>query len=296
MRNDRGHTEDALDAQEERTGILLAISTIFTDTKTWTIGLTLLDYCYSPQASVFARHAYARLRTPFGRALCIALLFCTPSLPGSYGTPHICTILHLLPFGLPHRRSRILHLRISASPFRTYCTRTCMHSCSIAPAPRTARTPTSRTVRMDRYQYIRITRVRTCTRALALTLGKYSRAKNTLLLKLRGPAATTAPARDSFWQDPKLSFSTLPRAMDLMLLSTTPPPDHSLSQVGAKAKPLKFVPSISRAMASERGPYIVLQVGMEEHHCGGRELSRHASPACLLVASSVALELQLATL
>ena len=85
--------------------------------------------------------------------------------------------------------------------------------------------------------------------------------------------------------------------MDLLLLSMTPPPpDHSLSQVGAKAKPLRFAPSISRAMASDRGPYIVLQVGMEEHRCGGRELSRHASPACLLVASSVALELQLVAL
>ena len=115
-RNDRGRTEDALDAQEERTGILLATSSIFTKTTTWTIGLALLDYCYSPQASVFARHAYARLRTPFGRALCIALLFCTPCLPGSYARYTLYHTLHLLPYGLPHRRSRILHLRISASP------------------------------------------------------------------------------------------------------------------------------------------------------------------------------------
>ena len=34
MRNDRGRTEDALDAQEERTGILLAISSIFMETTT----------------------------------------------------------------------------------------------------------------------------------------------------------------------------------------------------------------------------------------------------------------------
>ena len=116
MRNDRGRTEDALDAQEERTGILLATSSIFTKTTTWTIGLALLDYCYSPQASVFARHAYARLRTPFGRALCIALLFCTPCLPGSYAHH---TLYHI---AFPPLRTsaqpvaHILHLRISASP------------------------------------------------------------------------------------------------------------------------------------------------------------------------------------
>ena len=214
MRNDRGHTEDALDAQEERTGILLAISTIFTDTKTWTIGLTLLDYCYSPQASVFARHAYARLRTPFGRALCIAL-FCFLRFLVPMHATH-CTILHL-PYGLPHSRLHTYCTYVSQHPpFRTYCTRTChTHSCSIVPAPvpRTSRTPTSRTVRMDRYQYIRITR--TCTWPSLLA--------NTAALRILYCAVAWPRRRDhgAGSQDPKLSFSSFP---GLWISSCSPRP------------------------------------------------------------------------
>ena len=87
MRNDRGRTEDALDAQEERTGILLAISSIFMETTTRhgqsdslcsTIVIRL-----RPQSSLAMLMPVSALRSvaryvSLSFAFCVSWFLCTP--------------------------------------------------------------------------------------------------------------------------------------------------------------------------------------------------------------------------